>query len=320
MKILVTGAAGFIGSHVAERLAYMGHDVIGIDSFEKYYSPSLKELNWMAVRAKGVATEVVDLAEADLRHSLEGAEIVYHLAAQPGLSPGAPFSDYVRNNIIATQRLIEASVGVRSLRAFVHVSTSSVYGADATGSEASEPKPASWYGVTKLAGEQLVMARVRDNGFPACSFRLFSVFGPRERPEKLYPRLIRCILEDSEFPLYEGSLDHVRSFTYVTDVVDALALAPEKFDACRGEIINIGNERAIRTADGIRIVEEILGRKARIRPLPRRSGDQLRTEANIDKAHRLLGYSPRTSPKEGLEAEIEWYRAEIFGRSELSSR
>jgi nucleoside-diphosphate-sugar epimerase len=225
----------------------------------------------------------------------------------------------MRNNIIATYRLSEAAKQSRSLRGFINISTSSVYGTDATGDETTEPKPTSYYGVTKLAAEQLVLAYARDQGFPACSLRLFSVYGPRERPEKLYPQLIGCILEDREFALHEGSQHHLRSYTYVSDIVDGLMVAMNSFDKCQGEILNIGTAAAITTADGINIVQEILGKTAKIVTKPRRSGDQLKTQANIGKARRILNYDPTTTPREGLAQEVQWYKQHIFGKINLWS-
>lgn len=308
MKILVTGAAGFIGSHLAERLAALGHSAVGIDCLTDYYSPALKQLNVNALAAQGIAVLPLDLAVDDLRDAVAGAEIVYHSAAQPGLSASTSFEIYARNNITATQRLLEALADEPALRGFIYLSTSSVYGADATGPETAEPRPTSYYGVTKLAAEQLVLARQRDRGLPALSMRLFSVYGPRERPEKLYPKLIRAILEDREFPLYQGSEQHLRSYTYVGDIVDGLVAPLERLDWCVGEIFNIGTDTAITTGEGIRIVEELLRRKARIALKPARPGDQLRTHANIAKARRLLDYNPTTSARAGLAQEVAWYQ------------
>lgn len=312
MKILVTGAAGFVASHLAERLADLGHDVAGIDCFTDYYPRALKELNANDVRSKGVPILDLDLAAGDLAGAVEDVAVIYHLAAQPGISATTALQTYVRNNITATHRLLETAKTSPSLRCFVNISTSSVYGAHATESEEAAPKPTSYYGVTKLAAEQLVMAYCRDQGLPACSLRLFSVYGERERPEKLYPILIRCILEDKEFPLFEGSEKHSRSFTYVADVVDGFVAVLENPDKCIGEILNIGSDKEITTAEGIRIVEEIMGKKARRVIKPRRPGDQLRTRANIAKARRILGYDPKTTPREGLEAEVKWYREKVW--------
>jgi UDP-glucuronate 4-epimerase len=314
MNILVTGVAGFIGSHLAERLIDLGHTVRGIDCFTDYYARSLKELNVEQVKEKGVAFLLLDLAADDLGPAIKGVEIVYHVAAQPGISAKTPFETYMRNNVVATYRLAQAVKDSPSLQGFINISTSSVYGFDATGDETTECKPTSYYGVTKLAAEQLVLAYARDRGFPACSLRLFSVYGPRERPEKLYPKLIRCILEDREFPLFEGSERHLRSYTYVDDIVDGLVAAMEQFDRYSGEIFNIGTDVAITTEEGIRTVEDIIGKRAKIAVKPRRPGDQLRTHANIEKARRLLEYNPTMVAREGLAQEIAWYRQHIYGK------
>jgi UDP-glucuronate 4-epimerase len=314
MNILVTGAAGFIGSHLAERLVALGHSVRGLDCFIDNYPKALKELNANELVSKGVTFIPLDLAEDDLSSAVRDVDVVYHSAAQPGLSATTPLQAFVRNNITATHRLLEAVKRLSSFQCFINISTSSVYGAEATGDETSEPKPTSYYGVTKLAAEQLALSYTRDQGLPTCSMRLFSVYGPRERPEKLYPKLIRCILEDREFPLFEGSEHHWRSYTYVGDAIDGLVAVLHNLDQCVGEIFNIGTDTAITTGEGIRIVEEIIGKPAKIARRPRRPGDQVRTQANIEKARRVLVYNPTTTPREGLEEEVKWYRQHIFGK------
>ncbi|HEX6288682.1 MAG TPA: NAD-dependent epimerase/dehydratase family protein [Herpetosiphonaceae bacterium] len=314
MNILVTGAAGFIGSHLAERLVALGHTVRGVDCFTDYYARELKELNVRDIQRSGVTFMPLDLAADDLSAALRDVQIVYHLAAQPGLSATTTFQTYVRNNLTATYRLLEAARESPAFEGFLNISTSSVYGLDATGDETTEPKPTSFYGVTKLAAEQLVMAYARDYGMPNCSLRLFSVYGPRERPEKLYHGLIRSILEDREFPLFEGSEHHLRSYTYVGDIVDGLVLALHHLDRCVGEIFNIGSDTAITTGEGIQIIEELIGKPARLVRKPRRTGDQLKTHANIDKARSVLSYHPTTSAREGLAAEVAWYRQQVFER------
>ena len=238
MKILITGAAGFIGSHLSERLARGGHEVIGIDCFTDYYDVTQKRRNAAAIQAVGCQLAEVDLATDNLQGLVEGVEVVYHAAAQPGISDHVPFSAYARNNIEATHRLLEALGAVSSLQMVVNIGTSSIYGLDATAPETTAPEPASYYGVTKLTAEQLVLAYHRDRGLPACSLRLYSVYGARERPDKLYPRLIRSILEGKTFPLYEDAFSHSRSFTYVGDIVDAFVSVIDRRDACLGEIIN----------------------------------------------------------------------------------
>jgi UDP-glucuronate 4-epimerase len=306
MKILVTGAAGFIGSHLAETLARSGHEVVGIDNFAEYYDPAQKRHNARAAAAAGCRLIEDDLVTANLSEIVEGVQVVYHAAAQPGISDKVTFSTYVRNNIEATHRLLEALKPSPALQLFVNLSTSSVYGYKATEPETSAPEPVSYYGVTKLAAEQLALSYQRETGLPACSMRLFSVYGERERPDKLYPRLILSMLRDAEFPLYEGSLDHSRSFTYVGDVIRAFIAALDRPEACIGEIFNIGSDTEMTTRAAIETVEAILGKKARFDMRPRRAGDQTRTQANIDKARRILGFQPETTFADGIRNEIGW--------------
>lgn len=317
MNIFVTGAAGFIGSHLAETLARAGHRVSGIDNFNDYYNPALKRINAEAVARAGVTLHEADLLTADLAPLLAGAEAVYHCAAQPGNSATTSLQTYVDNNLYATHRLLEAARQLPALKIFVNIATSSVYGAHATDSEDTPAKPISYYGVTKLAAEQLALAYHRDKGFPATSLRLFSVYGPRERTDKLFPKLIASILNQTEFPLYEGSREHSRSFTYVEDVMAAFVRVLECSDACLGEILNIGSDIEITTGQGMEIVEEIIGRQAPLKMLPPRPGDQLRTCANIEKARHLLNYAPAIAPREGLSRTVEWYKKEIHGRPGL---
>ena len=202
MNILVTGAAGFIGSHMAEFLVKQGHNVWGLDSFTEYYSPSLKMMNKDVIVAKGVHFIEGDLL--DNLHMLLPKEInvIYHFAAQPGIAAHTSFKLYERNNILATQNLVDWSLSLeKRLKMFVNISTSSVYGLEAIGDENAIAEPASNYGVTKLAGEQIVLAANRIYEIPACSMRLYSVYGPRERPEKLYTKLIKaCLLYTSPSP------------------------------------------------------------------------------------------------------------------------
>ncbi len=311
MKVIVTGAAGFIASHWAENLARNGHEVVGIDCFNSYYDPALKERNAKEVTAAGVKIVRIDLAVDDLDATLEGADFIYHLAAQPGISATTAFETYMRNNLIATHRLVLAAQKVASLKCFVNIATSSVYGRHATDSEEAPPKPTSYYGVTKLAAEQLVLAKQREEGFPGCSLRIFSVYGPRERPDKLYTKLIDNILTDRPFPLFEGSEHHSRSFTYVGDIMAGFTAVLRNPQLAIGEIFNIGSDKELTTGEGIAIVEEIIGKKAMIQPMPKRPGDQLRTRANIEKAGRILGYEPSTSMREGLAEHVGWCRKQL---------
>lgn len=314
MKIIVTGAAGFIGSHLAERLLDAGHDVVGIDCFTDYYLPAIKKINAADVEARGGRIMPLDLAVDDLSEAAEGVEVVFHFAGQPGISAATSYDTYVRNNMTAAYRLLQAVKSQSTLRCFVNIGTSSIYGAHATDTEDTAPKPTSYYGVTKLGAEQLALAYCRDQGMPACSLRLFSVYGERERPEKLYPLLIKSILEDTDFPLFEDSEKHSRSYTYVGDIIDGCVAVLANYEVCIGEVINIGTDLETTTGEGIRIVEEIMGKKANLVLTPKRPGDQLRTHANIAKARRLLNYDPQTTPEVGLAAEVEWYKTKIHGK------
>lgn len=312
MKIIVTGAAGFIGSHLAERLLKDGHEVFGIDNFNPYYDPALKKLNATDIKEKGGHVFNLDLAEDDLDSLLQNSDHVFHLAAQPGISFKTPLDLYMRNNVTATQRLLKASQKVPDLRCFTYISTSSIYGKHARDNEDAAPRPTSWYGVTKLAAEQFALALNREQGFPACSMRLFSVCGPRERPEKLYTKLIECILDDKPFPLFEGSEKHSRSYTYVGDIVDGLMNVVEKPQKVIGQIFNIGSDIETTTGEGIEIIEGIIGKKAKLDIQPKRPGDQLHTHADISKARKVLGYAPKTSLEDALRSQVDWYERKIY--------
>ena len=318
MKIIVTGAAGFIGSHLSERLALLGHTVIGIDNFNTYYLPQLKEQNAADLKEKGVEIARLDLSKDTLDPILADTEIIFHLAAQPGISATTPFDQYLNNNLIATYNLTESAKKLSTLKLFVNIATSSIYGAHATDTEEAAPKPTSHYGVTKLAAEQLVLALFRDKQFPACSVRPFSVYGERERPEKLYPKLINSIIDPNyKLPLYEGSEQHLRSYTYVGDIIDGLVLVMENYAKVLGEIFNLGTDTAITTGEGIKIVEQIMGAAAKIDIKPKRPGDQKETHANIEKARRILGYNPTTTPQDGLAKEVAWFKEKIWQKIPL---
>ncbi|UAB74686.1 NAD(P)-dependent oxidoreductase [Mesoflavibacter sp. SCSIO 43206] len=310
MKILVTGAVGFIGSHTAERLQKMGHEVVGVDNFNDYYSLELKQLNEKALNEKGITVLKLDLREiTDINKLPKDINYIFHYAAQPGISSTSTFEDYFTNNVIATKNLIDYALQLEDLKLLVNIGTSSIYGLEATFPEDVAPKPASHYGVTKLTAEQLVLQKSREQQFKSCSLRLYSVIGPRERPEKMYTKLIACGLNGEAFPLYEGSDKHLRSFTYVGDIVDGVVSVIGNEDKVNGEIINLGTEVEHTTQDGIDAVEKVLGKPIKINVIAKRAGDQLRTKANIDKARKLLNYNPKTTLLESVEKQVEWYKA-----------
>ncbi len=181
MKIIVTGAAGAIGSHLCERLLDLGHEVVGIDSFTSYYDPNIKKINALDLEKKGILIKHLDLAKDDIDSVIKDVDVIFHLAAQPGISATVPFENYLKNNVTATYRLLESAKKNTNLQLFVFASTSSVYGVRANGDETTEPKPTSHYGVTKLAAEQLAMSYYRELGLPVTAFRFFSVYGEREK-------------------------------------------------------------------------------------------------------------------------------------------
>ncbi|TDS12958.1 NAD-dependent epimerase/dehydratase family protein [Sphingobacterium paludis] len=305
MKILVTGVAGFIGSHLAEAFLDRGYDVTGIDNISSFYSKDQKLLNLRLLKEKGLKFIEMDLSR--MQDPIpQGYAYIFHLAAQPGLDQACVFEDYVRNNIIATENLISFAKGSPTLKLFVNVSTSSVYGLNATQSEESVVRPISWYGITKSAAEQLVLAAHANGYVQACSLRLYSVYGPRERPDKLYSKLISCGLRNSEFMLYKGSLEHSRSFSYIDDIIRGIIAVLGKEDLVSGQIINIGNNESYSTRQGIEMVEKLIKKRIKVREVSERPGDQQQTAAVIDKANSLLGFVPQISLSEGLHRQLLW--------------
>jgi UDP-glucuronate 4-epimerase len=301
---LVTGAAGFIGSHLAERLLALGHDVRCIDCFTDYYDPELKREN-----AAGLDVLDLDLAADEL--DLDGVDIVFHLAGQPGTrSFGPVFADYVRHNTLATQRLFEAAVaaGVK----VVYASSSSVYGdAEAFPTpESTAPRPNSPYGITKLACEHLAAAYERGFGLDAVGLRYFTVYGPRQRPDMVFSRIVAALAEGTEFELY-GDGGQSRSFTYVSDAVDATILAA---DATPGSLFNVGGGAEASLREGIALLEEISRRRLELRQGPPARGDMRRTRADTTLIEQELGWIASTGLEHGLRAQWEWAAARVAAR------
>lgn len=311
MKLFITGVAGHIGSNLAIYATERGLPVIGVDSFTDYYSPHLKRHTAEYLRNLGVDVREIDLTNPKLADHLSDCEAIIHLAAQPGISNKVPWEEYHRNNIIATHELLESAKGNAHLKIFVNIATSSCYGLEATVSEDTAPKPASWYGATKLAAEQEALSLQRSFGFPACSLRLFSVFGERERPDKLFPKLLRAISNDDEFTLFEGSLEHHRSFTYVRDICEGILMVIDKYRSTIGEVFNLGTNQSFTTENAIKTVESIIGSKVKIKTVPKRPGDQKATTAVIDKIRDKIGWRPTTELYDGLSSMVKWYHDDI---------
>ena len=318
MKVLVTGVAGFIGSHAAELFVKNGYEVIGVDNFNNYYPVVLKEKNAADLEKIGVKIVKKDLRTDNLDDVTADVDFIVHLAAQPGISSKVTYKEYKENNLDATENLVSSSLKNLNLKLFINAATSSVYGYYADSTEDIAPKPASYYGVTKLAAEQLVMFRQRFVNFPATSFRLFSVTGPRDRPnDKLFTKLIKNSLEEGLEPItiFKGSRDHKRSYTYVGDIVNAFLMASKKPDVCVGQIFNIGTSEIITTGQAMEFVEEALGKKLNVVDVEEtRAGDQQVTSAVIDKVQKVLGWSPQVSTKQALQEAVEWYKNEIHNK------
>ena len=310
MRILITGAAGFIGSQVSEQLLEKGHLVRGIDCFTDYYSRRLKEMNLQAARDhRGFEFIEQDIMEAGTDRLLADVDAVIHLAAQAGVrrSWGAQFQVYTHNNVLTTQKLLEAVKERGGIR-LVYASSSSVYGdtPDLPMVESGRCQPVSPYGVTKLAAEHLCTLYHRNFGVDAVSLRFFTVYGPRQRPDMAFHRFIRALLEDGEIRLF-GDGGQSRDFTFVADVVQAAvnaALTPGN----GGGVFNIGGGARVSVNQVIAMLEEITGRKARVNRLETAKGDVRDTEADTSRARELLDFDPRFDLAQGLAREVQWVR------------
>jgi nucleoside-diphosphate-sugar epimerase len=313
MKWLVTGAAGFIGSHLCEHLLRAGHTVVGVDAFIPYYPRAFKEQNLAAFRADRLFTfHTLDLRHDSLEAVLEGVEVVFHLAAMAGLARSwTDFDLYQSCNLTATQRLLESVRRLRGLKRFLYASTSSVYGRFGSGDETLPTRPISPYGVTKLAGENLCRAYAEECDLPLVTLRYFSVYGPRQRPDMGYHRFIRAALAGEPVTVY-GDGRQVRGNTYVSDCVAATARAVE---AVPGETYNVGGGETANVWDILEKLEAITGRATVVRREPARPGDQRYTLADTSKLQRHLGWQPHISLDEGLARQVAWQRLESQRRA-----
>ena len=305
MRYVVTGAAGFIGSHLAETLLARGHEVVGWDSFSDYYDPALKEEN-----ARGLDVRRVDLAVDELDFS--GFDGVFHLAGQPGVrSFGDIFDVYVRENVLAGRRVFEAAArdGVR----VVYSSTSSIYGEAESypTPEETTPRPLSPYGVTKLAAEHLARAYARSFGLDVVVLRYFNAFGPRQRPDMAFPRIVDALLQGSAFELF-GDGRQSRGFTYVADVVEATTAAMDRAPA--GALYNVGGGAEVSMLEAIAAFESVAGRELDFRRAPEVPGDQRRTRADTSRIEAELGWRPETPFEQGIRAQWEWAAARVGAR------
>jgi len=313
MNFLVTGAAGFIGSRMCERLLHEGHVVKGIDCFTDYYPRPLKEANLAGLKGQeGFSLVEADIMEVETSELLDGVEIVVHLAAQAGVrrSWGANFAIYTHNNILTTQRLLEAAKEL-PVKRLVYAGSSSVYGdtSDLPMRETSACWPVSPYGVTKLAAEHLCGLYHRNFGVDTVSLRYFTVYGPRQRPDMAFHRFIRALIEGGAIKLF-GDGGQSRDFTFVDDVVAATmsaAFAPE----ATGRVFNVGGGSRVSVNQVIAMLEDITGETARVERLAVAKGDVRDTEADCSAAREVLGYAPQVSLASGLAAETAWVQENL---------
>ncbi|MCI0421636.1 MAG: GDP-mannose 4,6-dehydratase [Acidobacteria bacterium] len=312
MTILLTGGAGFIGSHLAERLITQGHKLILVDEVNDFYSPQIKRRNLAAIKSRGdcefVEADICDgprLTEVFERHC---PEMIIHLAARAGVRPSLeqPLL-YAKVNVQGTLHLLELARKF-AVQRFVFASSSSIYGttsqAPFTEDEAN-PNPISPYGVTKLAGEKLCYCYARLYSLPTICLRFFTVYGPRQRPDLAIHKFARLIHTGREIPMF-GDGSSLRDYTYVDDIVDgtvaALSLKTEF------EVLNLGNSHPISLSQMIRLLGERLGKRAKIKVQEFQPGDMPFTHANLNKAKRLLGYAPAVPFEEGLSRFVTWFQ------------
>jgi nucleoside-diphosphate-sugar epimerase len=301
MNALVTGCAGFIGSHLVDKLLEIGYKVIGIDCVTDYYPRAIKEENIaVALEHKNFEFIEEDVLEID---QFPSVDYVFHLAAQAGVraSWGSSFKIYTRNNIEATQKLLEFYKS-RKIKKFVFASSSSVYGdAELPMKEDSLLKPVSPYGVTKLAGENLCYLYWKNYNLPTVSLRYFTVYGPRQRPDMAIQKFVRVILDGEEIVVY-GDGEQTRDFTYIDDVIEANLLAANNDLA--GETFNVGGGSRISVNDLVKLIEKITGKTAKIAYMEKQKGDVNDTLADITKTTRLLKWASKTKIEEGLKRQI----------------
>ena len=308
---IVTGVAGFIGSHLAETLLEKGEDVIGVDQLNNYYDPQLKHNN-LAVLKKYQSFRFIqaDIQELDWSELLRSVDIVYHQAAQAGVraSWGEGFKNYTERNINATQVILEAAKQVRSLKQIVYASSSSIYGNAVTmpTPETLCPQPVSPYGITKLAGERLCWLYQRNFDVPVTALRYFTVYGQRQRPDMAFHKFFKAAIEGKAIDIY-GDGQQTRDYTYVKDIV-AANLAAGRIPEAIGEVFNIGGGSRVTLIELLDLMEQVMGQPIKRNHLSNAVGDARHTSADIAKAQKILGYVPQVSLLEGLTQEWHWIK------------
>lgn len=313
MRCLVTGAAGFIGSSLSDKLLELGHEVIGLDCFIPYYPRELKESNLAAARAherfRFLEKNILEAFATDggsAEELLDGVDVIFHQAAQAGVrkSWGRDFETYTNNNILATQVLLEAASRRPGIRV-VYASSSSVYGETAKfpSHEDDLPAPVSPYGVSKLAAEHLMRLYHHNHGLHTVSLRYFTVYGPRQRPDMAFHRLCAAVLKGEQFVVF-GDGEQSRDFTYIDDIVQANIDAAQR--GTPGGVYNLGGGTRITMNEVFKLLEKVSGRPVRVRYIDRQKGDVSHTGANTERARRELNFQPRVSLEEGLARELDF--------------
>ncbi|MDF5709627.1 MAG: NAD-dependent epimerase/dehydratase family protein [Nostoc sp. S4] len=312
VKNIVTGVAGFIGSHLAETLLQQGEEVIGIDEFNDYYDPMLKRKNVTRLDCSpGFRLIEADIQFLDWHELLKDVDVVYHQAAQAGVraSWGEAFRDYTERNINATQVLLEAAKDAKNLKRLVYASSSSVYGDAETlpTHEGISPQPVSPYGITKLAAELLCGLYHKNFNVPSVSLRYFTVYGPRQRPDMAFHKFFKSILQDEAIPIY-GDGQQTREFTFISDII-AANLAAAIVPQAVGEIFNIGGGSRVVLAEVLNQIEEVVGKPIKRNYIEQAMGDARHTAADISKAEKILKYQPQVCLTEGLTKEWHWIKS-----------
>jgi UDP-glucose 4-epimerase len=310
MKALVTGGAGFVGSHLSERLLAAGAEVLAVDGFTDYYPRAIKERNLEALRGKGGWRFLEgDLNAIDLREALTGITHVFHLAAQAGVrkSWGRDFQTYTVANVDATQRLLEACTGL-PIERVVYASSSSVYGdqVQMPMREDAMVQPVSPYGVTKLAAEHLCHLYHVNHGVPTVALRYFTVYGPRQRPDMGFHRFFSALLDGRPVVQYGDGLQ-TRDFTFIDDIVSATAAAAVQGVA--GRVYNIGGGSRVSLRDVFEMIARVSGRRLEIDYQPAQKGDMRDTYADTSRARADLGFRPSVNLETGLRAMFTWMEA-----------
>jgi len=308
MNILVTGACGFIGSNLCESLLEDGHTVTGIDAFTENYSETIKRSNLVALM-KFTNFELLecDLLETKLNQILNGKDVIFHLAGQPSIhnSWGGDFQTYANRNIVLTQKLLRAAAEVQTPK-FINSSSSSIYGRvqSTPTMEEDEKRPISPYGVTKLAAENLVTLFGSEFGLNTVSLRYFTVYGPRQRPDMAFNKLIRAGKTGDSFPLH-GDGSQIRDFTFVSDVVEANKLAA--FSEVRpGSVFNVGGGSPVSLNNVITLLEEIMNLRIHIEAVPLGPGNPMVTTADCSGIERAMGWKSKVDIYKGLKAQVAW--------------